>query len=169
MPNRFLLVGLACLLFACSDSLGSPSGADVSGHWFSLIKGPNPFSVTNRGSYEFLHHPEEGAPRVLKRAAGNLDEPMIAQLKVLLDKELRRHYYDHRSPDEDRCIAEGYSLVHFGGCWIVDEVKDEKTKHMLEVLVPLFQEKEAEARAKPDVDFGDASVPSMTVFGTPHE
>lgn len=98
---------------------------------------------------------------------------MLDQLKALLTQELINHYRANRTTDEQRCRDKGgYSLQNFGGCWIVDEVTDEKTKHMLNILVPLYKEKEAEALAAPDAGDSDASIPPMTTptttLGTPH-
>lgn len=169
MPNRYLsVVGLASLLIAGCDSTGSHSGADVASGWFGVVKSQNLLTVMRSGRYEFLLQPDSER-RTLKRSAGQLESSVLDQLNELLNKELRHHYYEHRTADDQRCRDEGgYSLVHGGGCWIVDEVTDDKTKKMLDVLVPLYKEKEAEAVASPNVADSDASVPT-TELGTPHK
>lgn len=161
-----LLMGLACLLLACSDSPVTQSGSDVSSGWFGVTTKDGALSITRSGRYQFLY---ESADRSsIKFASGQLEASVIDQLEALLTKELRQHYYEHRTADEQRCRDQGgYSLVHFGGCWIVDEVTDDITKAMLDALTALYKEKEAEALASPNVADSDASVPTTTL-GTPH-
>lgn len=161
-----LVVGLACLLSACSESGG---GGDVASSWFGLMTQSGALSVAQTGHYEFRSRSTD--ERSIKLASGQLESPVLDQLKALLTQELINHYRANRTTDEQRCRDEGgYSLVHFGGCWIVDEVTDEKTKHMLDVLVSLYKEKEADALSAPDAPDSDASAPTTprTELGTPH-
>lgn len=165
MPIRGSLIGFAGLLLACSGSSGG--GGDVSSGWFAVASKQGLLSVSRKGNYEFQHHP---TPSSIQLAAGQLEPSMLEQLEGLLTGELRRHYYANRTTDEQRCRDEGgYSLVHGGGCWIVDEVTDDKTKSMLDVLVPLYKEKENEAITKPTAT-GAAGAPGtpVTASGTPH-